>query len=181
MSSLSSKGSISTKAIKLIIDKLKNDRVRDSTKTNYYCVWKLFNEFFIKLDVKPHSWEERLTLFVEYLIESKYKSTTIKSYISAIKAVLRNDGVELQEDKYLLALLTRACKLKNDTVRTRLPIQKGMLHIILRSTKNYYLNLGQPYLAHMYVAVFSTAYYGLFRVGEHMTNIRISSCCGKLR
>ena len=34
-------------------------------------------------------------------------------------------------DKYLLTSLTRACRLVNDTVKTRLPIQKGLLHILL--------------------------------------------------
>ena len=103
--------------MQFIVDKLKANRVRKTTKRNYYSVWKNFNEFFIKLDSKPNTWEERLTLFIGYLIHEKhFKSQSIKSYISAIRGVLRDDGVELNENKFLLSALISACKLKNDTV-----------------------------------------------------------------
>ena len=87
------------------------NRHRCSTKTSYYGTWKQFNEFFIRLDHKPKSLEDRLVLFVAYLIENKRKSSTIRSYISAIRAVLANDGVTLNDDKVLLMSLTQACKL----------------------------------------------------------------------
>ena len=138
--------------------------MRDTTKQNYYTIWKSFNEFFVKLDKNPTSWEERLTLFIAYLVDNDRKSQTIKSYISAIKAVLKDDGVELNANKYLLTSLTKACKLKNDTVRTRLPIQKRTLCLILK-----YLDQicgTQPYLLSMYRALYTTAYFDLFRVGE---------------
>ena len=131
----------------------------------YYSVWKQFNEFFIKLDIKPKTWEERLTLFVGYLVEQRKKSTTIKSYISAIKAVLREDCVEIFEDRYLLTSLTKACKYKNDHVRIRLPIQKEMLQILLNQVTTYYGNT-QPYLTVLYRAIFASAYYGLLTIGE---------------
>ena len=67
-----------------IIEKLKNSRFRDSTRRNNYMVWKKFNEFIIKLDVRPTTWEERIPLFIGHLIESDRKSATIKSYILAI-------------------------------------------------------------------------------------------------
>ena len=81
---------ISTSELEGIVLRLEMERHRSSTQNQYYTVWKLFNEFFIKLDRKPLSWEDRLTLFVGYLVKSGKKSTTIKSYISAIKAVLAN-------------------------------------------------------------------------------------------
>ena len=64
----------------------------------------------MRLDTKPSTWEERLVLFVRFLIQQRRKSTTIRSYISAIKSVLRDDGEELNEDIFLLKSLTRACK-----------------------------------------------------------------------
>ena len=127
-------------------------------------MWKCFNEFFVKLDEKPKTWEDRLILFVGYLIDKNRKSTTIKSYVSAIKAVLMGDGVELCENKYLISSLTRACRLKNDTVRKRFPIQKGLLAILLVNVEKLYPN--QPYLMILYQCIFSTAYFGLFRIGE---------------
>ena len=160
----SSSSEISTSAIQLIVDRLKGGKHRLSTKANYHSIWKHFNEFFIRLDTKPQSWEERLILFVGHLINNKRKSTTIKSYISAIKAVLASDGINLEEDKVLLKSLTRACKLENDTVRTRLPIQKSILDIMLKTLSITYSQ--QPYLEKLYRAMFTSAYFGMMRVGE---------------
>ena len=168
--SSTTESTISTTAIQNIVQKLKTQRVRDSTKKNYYSVWKNFNEFFIRLDMKPASWEERLVLFIGYLIEKKnFKSQSVKSYISAIRGVLHDDGIELNDNKFLLSALTRACKLKNDKVRTRLPIRKEMLGTILRCTYNHFQEKNQNYLAQLYCALFSTAYFGMFRVGEVTT------------
>lgn len=41
-----------------------------------------------------------------------------------------------------------------------------MLNIILKQTNAHFNNLGQFYLVSMYTALFSTTYFGLFRVGE---------------
>ena len=88
------------------------------------------------------------------------------SYISAIRAILKDEGVEMDEDVYLLSSLTKACKLRNGQVHTRLPIKKGLLGMILRETEFLFMSKGQPFLAALYTAHFSTAYFGLFRVGE---------------
>ena len=91
-------------------------------QANYYTFWKQFNQFFIKLDHKPLNWSDRLNLFVAYLVNNNQKSTTVKSYISAIKAVLWDVGITINEDGVLLAMLTRACKLCNDQLRAKLPV-----------------------------------------------------------
>ena len=122
--------------------------------------------FSIRLDVKPDNWEDRLVLFVGFLIEDGKKSSTIKSYISAIKSVLKKDGVEISENKYLLGSLTKACKYVNDQVYVRLPIQKGLLNLILKEIEQLFEERNQVYLKNLYLALFSTAYYGLFRIGE---------------
>ena len=106
-------------------------------------------------------------LFVGYLISNNRKSTTIKSYISAIRAVLRDDGETLNENMYLIASLTKACKFKNDTVGTRLPIRKYVLRMLVDNLHKIFLPQGQqPYLVTLYKALFMTAYFGLFRVRE---------------
>ena len=118
------------------VDQLKRDRIKDSMRKIYYSAWKQFNEFFIRLDSKPNTWEERIILFVGFMVEQKRQSQTIKMYLSAIRAVLREDGVILNEDTYLLKSLTKACKYKNDCVRTRMPIQKSMLKVLLTRLMN---------------------------------------------
>ena len=140
------------------------DRHRDSTKAQYYSVWKTFNKFFIKLDKKPEHWEDRIVLFVGYLVEEKKKSSTVKSYILAIRAVLFGAGISVSVDQTLLNALTRACKLKNDTLHTRLPIKFPLFQLIISTLGD--LLATQPYLLLLYRAIFTTAYYGLFRIGE---------------
>ena len=120
--------SISTSAIQSIIERLRMGRLRNTTKNNYYCVWKKFNQFYIKLDVKPYSWEERITLSARYLVDSKKRLQTVKSYISAIRVVLQDDGIELNENKFLLNSLIQTCKFKNNLVRIRMPIKKGVVN-----------------------------------------------------
>ena len=106
-------------------------------------------------------------LFTAFMVDSKLKSSTVKTYLSAIRGVLKEIKVELNEDHYLLNLLTRACKLKNDKVITKLPITKGLLGLLLRSIDTLFLQRQQqPYLAILFKAMFSAAYYGLLRIGE---------------
>ena len=56
--------------------------------------------------------------------------------------------------------------MKNDKVIARFPIHKDLLHMILCDIKSYYGKKGQPYLAKLYMAMFSIAYFGLLRAGE---------------
>ena len=58
---------------------------RPSMSQNYLSVWRQFNKFVIKLDIKPQTWEEKVSLFLAQLVDSGAQSSTIKSYVSAIK------------------------------------------------------------------------------------------------
>ena len=136
--SKSTSSTLSTIAIQSIVDKLKVQWHRSTTKKNYYSIWRSFNEFFIQLDVKPPTWEDRLILFVAYLVDSKKQSSTIKSYMSAVKAVLQDDGHYLNVDKMCLNSMTKACRLQNDRVHSRLPICKGLLHLILKGLETVF-------------------------------------------
>ena len=78
---------------------------RDSTKRNYLAVWKVFNQLFVRLDYKPHSWEDRLNLFIGYLIQNNRKSTTVNSYISAVKAGLLMNNIKIR-GRQILAVVT---------------------------------------------------------------------------
>ena len=48
----------------------------------------------------------------------------VRSYVFAIKVVLQDIDVEVNEDKVFLSALTKACRFGNDVVRAQLPIQK---------------------------------------------------------
>ena len=106
---LSTSSTISTTAVEASIDKLLMSRHRDTTKNNYRSVWKTFNQFLVKLYRKPQNWENHLVLFTGYLIECKRKASMVKSYISTIRSMLSEVGYILNENKYLIASLTKAC------------------------------------------------------------------------
>ena len=112
----------------------------------------------------PPTWEERLCLYVTHCSDRGMQSSTIKSYVSAIRFVLTLDGHIWNDDKALLSMLTRATKLENDRVRNRFPIQKGLLDIIVYEVENIYNS--QPFLESLYKTLFLIGYYGMFRIGE---------------
>ena len=149
-----------------IVDKLLLQQNRTSTCQTYFRIWRQFNRFVISLDIKPALWEERVTLFIAHLIDRGLQSNSVKSYVSAIKKILVDDGYEWEDKKVLLHSLTRACKLVNDKVKTRLPIQCGLLELILGELRRYFYGRNQVYLEILYKALFALGYYGLLRVGE---------------
>ena len=147
-----------------LVEKLRLERFRCSTRKNYYAIWKIFNAFYLRLDRKPEFWKDHLTLFIAHLIKQNRQSSMIKSFILVIKAILREDGYKVTEDQYLLSSLTKACRIKNDSMRIHFPIQKVVLHMIIDEIDKQFGE--QFYLRKLYRAMFLIAYYGLFRVGE---------------
>ena len=152
-------------------------QTRESTAKNYISIWRQFNKFLINLDKRPSSWEERVALYCRYLVDNGSQSSSIKSYISAIKAVLRTDGYQWSDDKVALNIITKGCRMINDTVKTRLPIEIKLLELLLfeidrkfsgNKTRGKIIS-PQSYLQIMYTALFLLAYYGLMRIGELTT------------
>ena len=151
-----------------LLQQLRNKQTRESTLDNYISIWRQLNKFVIKLDYGDHlSWEEKTALFGAYLIQGGIQSSTLKSYFSAIKFVLKQDGYEWNDKKALLSSLARSCKLVNDRVKIRLPVQKGLLELLMFEIGRYYGAANpQPFLKTLYQAIFCLAYHGMFRVGE---------------
>ena len=117
------------------------------------------------MDHNPQTWEERITLFAGFLVSNGLKSATIRTYLSAIKAILQENNIAINQDQFALNALTRACRLKNDKFVTRLPISKDMLRLMMEKIDKQFSST-QPYLACLHRAMFSTAHYGLLRAGE---------------
>ena len=131
-SSSSNSAKISTQQVQRILESLNNQQTRQSTTNNYLSIWRNFNKFLLRLDKKvTGSWEERVALFGAHLISTGTKSSTLKSYFAAIKSILKRDGYQWDDNKVLLSALTCACKLKNDVVITRLPIQSKLLELLI--------------------------------------------------
>ena len=76
------------------------------------------------------------------------------------------DNYKWDDKVVALSSLSRACKLKNDVVRTRLPIHYKLLETILFEVQRMFRKKVQPYLEMMYKALIVLGYYGLMHVGE---------------
>ena len=85
--------------------------------------------------------------------------------MSAIKCVLENDGYKVNHERLLLSSVIKTCKLENDSTKTRLPIQKKLLDLVLFDIVRSYEEK-QPYLEALYITAFLFGYYGLMRIGE---------------
>ena len=164
-SNISSKSlSISASEMNDIIDRLRLKTNRESTKNNYLAVWRHFNKFLILLDNMPNLWEEHTGLFMAYLIKNGRQSATLKSYVSAIKAVLKYENYNWNEDQMLLTSLIRACKLQNNRWSARRPLSIRMVELIMFELDR---SLGdQPFLKVVYQTMIMMGYYSLLRPGE---------------
>ena len=113
----------------------------------------------------PKTWEERITYYCTFLItEKKRKSSTIKSYVSAIKDILATDGFFLDNEKLKISSLANSCKLQNDRIINKFPIQNGLLEMLLYETERSLEQ--QPFLEILFKNIFCFLYYGLCRIGE---------------
>ena len=112
-----------------------------------------------------------------HLIYEKVQLPTIKSYVSAVKSILGNEDIEINDNHIKLNSLIKACKVQNDVLTVRLPIHSGLKNMILDRIQDYYMEHSQPYLAKMYRAIVSTGYHGLLRVGELTTGAHPILCC----
>ena len=166
--SSSTSSRISVNYVSSVLERLKRNQTRNTTAANYLCVWRHLNKFIIRLDNRDNlTWEEKTALFGAYLVDGGEQSSTLKSYFSAIKFTLKQDGYEWNDNKVLLSSLVKGCKIENDKVKIRLPIQKGLLEMLLFETERFFNKKNaQPYLEYMYKALFCLAYYGMMRIGE---------------
>ena len=155
-----------TEYFKQALENIKTFKYVPVTRKMYHRAWVSFNKFVISLDRIPPTWEEKLALFLACLVQERRPPGTIKSYKSAIKAVLCDNGLELDDNQLQLAAVIKACKYMDRSVMVRLPIQRGLLRMTLDRIKDHYYRKAQVYLSNLYCAMVMTAYYGLFWIGE---------------
>ena len=63
-------------------------------------------------------------MFVAYSMYRGMQSSTLKSYISAIRFILNLDGHQWSDDKALLLTLTKSCRYTNDKAKNKTSNQK---------------------------------------------------------
>ena len=167
-SSSSGSSKLTVSYLNTVTEKLKANQNRSSTAKNYHAIWRIFNKFLIKLegDIKHLCWEERTILFGSHMVDSGAQSQTIASYFSAIKHILKCDGYAWDSSKAQLSVITRSCRILNDSLKIRLPIRIKLLELILFEVERHFRKHNQWYLETMYKTAFLLAYYGMMRVGE---------------
>lgn len=153
-----------------IIDIIKYMKHTRSTRRKYHDIWINFNKFLLQFDRMPTTWEDRIYVYMAHLVDNRKQTSTIKTYLSAIRQILTSDGVELKEDKELLSSMMKTSKIQNDKLYIRLPIKFNLLQLILRMVDKKYSQSGQHYLASLMKAMFASAYYGLLRISEITTS-----------
>ena len=103
-----------------------------------------------------------LALFISYLDARKLAHSTITSYLSAIGYVHKMKGLPDPSKTFLIhKLLTALGRQKSPDVR--LPISKPILHDLVHSLIHTNSSAAQRIL---FSAMFLTAFYGFFRIGE---------------
>ena len=101
----------------------------------------------------------------------------IKSYVSAIKRVLIDDGYSWSDMTTNLNSLTKACHIINDRVCTHLPIQLGLFELLLFEIQRVFDQNNQTFLETLYKCLFVFCYYGLMRVGEVTESNHVLKAC----
>ena len=55
--------------------------------------------------MKLATWEQRVSLYCAYLVDRGIKSMTMRSYVSAIKCILKDDHYEWDDNAIILSSL----------------------------------------------------------------------------
>ena len=76
-------------------------------------------------------------------------------------------GYEWNNDKLVNNSLCRTCRIQNDIVLSKLPIQQGLLELVLFETGKKFFY--QPYLELLFRNLFCIGYLCMFRIGELTT------------
>ena len=101
------------------------------------------------------------------MISEGKQSSSVRSYISAIKTTIVDDGYQWDDGKLMVRSMARACRVINDVVKTHLPVHRKLLELILFEVNRYFVKeKNQMYLSTAYSTIFALGYYGLMQVGE---------------
>ena len=128
--------------------------------------WTLFREFQIKFckteTLRLPLSTASLALFISFLDARKMAPATILSYLSAIGLVHKMRGLHDPAKAFIIQkLLTSLSRRKSCDVT--LPISKPILHDLINSLQHTNSSAAQRIL---FSAMFLTAFYGFFRIGE---------------
>lgn len=149
---------------RVIVERNMQKDVGPASKDSYHGIFRNFIDFLNIFNTVPERWEDKIVLYTTFLADNIYEEATIRSYLSAIRHELKQDGVILHEDRCKLEAIIRSSRYKNKGKRDRQGISQQMLHHLLDQVDYKYHD--QQYLKHLYKAMFVLGYYCLLRVSE---------------
>lgn len=106
---------------------------------------------------------EQLSLFLSLLSLQNLSHKTARSYLSAIAFQCKLKGKADNTKHFILLKVLEGMKRDGNKCRTRLPITIGMLKLMVLKLPSICSN---QYETRLFIAVFTVAFFGFFRVGE---------------
>ena len=105
-------------------------------------------------------------MFTAQLIQEGRAGQTVRSYVSAVRSILKEDGIKLTHDyQPLISLLQSTKYTTKPSGQIRLPIQWGLVKLIADDMDNHYSGV-DSYSNIMLKAILMAGYFGLLRIGE---------------
>lgn len=144
---------------------LLNTSMAESTKGAYETALRRFNSFrcLYSLNIVWPSPLAHIVLFISYCFEMGYAPATISLYVTGISFQHRiHDWPDLSRS-FVVRKLLEGCKRLKPSKDNRAPITFNMLVCICRHLPQ---TCYSAYETKLFTAVYSLAYFGLFRVSE---------------
>ena len=149
------------------MNELLNSSLTAGSQKAYQRAWTCYRQFHARFysacetHLIPVS-IDALALFISYLSSKQFAVATIHSYVSAIGYVHRLRGIGDPTKSFLIQKLLTATS-RNRVSDIRLPISRPLLHQLVSSLSSTHSSAAQR---KRYAAMFTTAFYGFFRIGE---------------
>jgi len=150
-----------------IVTKLLSASLERSSVPTYQRAWHLLHQFTtevfdsasLALPVAPTT----LSLFIAYLFDHEYASSTVATYVTAIGYYHRLAGIpDPSKTSYIIEMLKGYHKLSKK-LDTRLPITLPILHRIIKSCD---ITCSSQYTRLLFIAMCTLAFFDFLRVGE---------------
>ena len=141
--------------------------LQPSSLPTYRRAWRLYNNFSIDgfgqsacpLPLRP----SHLAIFIAYLYKHNYASSTRNTYMSALGYIHRLAGVAVPTKVFFIIEMLKGYGKVLARLDTRLPIT---VFILERMCTNCALVLNCEYIACIFKAMCTTAFYAFMRIGK---------------
>ena len=155
---------------------LLSSALTEGTRRSYQRAWVVFRQFYAQFYGSPNPTLPLspvcLPLYISYLSFRKLAYSTITLHLSAISYAHKLGGFCDPTKSFLIQkLLTALSRQRHADIR--LPITRPVLHELVRSLE--YTN-SSAFQRTLFSAMFLTAFYGLFRIGELSTKSTRLAC-----